>query len=151
MNTYLQYILTIFGVITMCGVAFAQFRKGSRGESSEIIKFYKEEALNYKDMLQKKEEAHTVKISELTKDFTEKINGLSREVGELRGQLTAEKKQNERFEQIFQNRNPEMEKFMTFMVNTQKEVVDVLKEIHAMTKAEHDRDFQVTSTITKTP
>jgi hypothetical protein len=155
-NSLLQNIETIGIIIAALGYFASTFFKSKTTGSGELIDFYKKEAEGYRDMMAKKEEVHTQKISDLTKDFTKKISDLSTEVGELRGQLVGEKKQNERLEQIFQNRNPEMEQFMKLMVNAvtdqgvvNKEVVTILRDIHTMTKAEHDRDINITATVSK--
>jgi hypothetical protein len=146
MNIYLQIIIGICAVAFTGGTAFAQFKKGDRTGSGELIDFYKKEAEGYKDMMTKKEEGYIIKMNELI-----------REVGELRGQFTAMKEQKEAYEAILKDRNPEMEIFMKLMANAvkdqgdvNKEVVSILKDIHTMAKAEHERDFQINATITKT-
>lgn len=156
MNIYLQIVIAICAVSASTGIAFAQFRKGTRTESGDIIKFYKEQSDNYKDMMEKKEAAHNIEVKEITQTFTEKVNALTREVGELRGQYNAEKKQREQYEEILKDKNPETEQFMKLMIKAvddqskiNKEVVSLLGEIHTMSKAEHDRDFKIEATLTK--
>lgn len=157
MNIYVQYILAAGGLGTAFGIAFAYFFRGKRTESGEIISFYKEQAENYKTMMHTKEEAHAVKMEEVTKYFTEKVNELTKELGVLQGQYTAEKNQREQYELILKDKNPETEAFMKMVTQAcndqsiiNKEVVSILKDIHTMQKAEHDRDFKIESTVTKT-
>lgn len=146
MNLYIQYVLSFFAIAMMSGVAFAQFRKGFRIESGDIVTFYKTQAENYKEMME-----------ETRKDYTKKHEELLAEVGVLRGELNTEKRLREQYELILKDKNPETEEFMKLMIKAvadqgevNKEVVSVLKEIHTMSKAEHDRDFKVETTVTKT-
>lgn len=136
------------------GYLIKSFKKGTKEEKGEIIStseqvvnFWKSQAENLQLMLERKE-----------KDWNEKFQGMSREMGELRGQLTAEKVQNDRLEKIFQNRNPEQEKFMELVVtaiNNQNtvnaEVVRILGDIHGMAVEEHNRETKVETVITRTP
>ncbi len=146
MNTYLQILLGICAVTSSGVVAFAQLKKGNRVESSDIVKFYKDKMEEYKEM-----------SDTLRKDYTAKHEQLIKEVAEVRGELNAEKKLREQYEAILKDKNPETENFMKYMVQATKdqseshrEIVRVLSEIHAMSKAEHDRDFVVNATVTKT-
>lgn len=149
MNIYIQYILA-FGVLGLAaGNFFGSFGKGNRQGSTDVINFYKAEAANYKDMSDKKDTRHSLELKELTQEFNQKVHELTEKFGILQGQYNAEKAQREQYEAILKDRNPETEKFMAFMVDTQKEVVIILKEIHAMAKAEHDRDLNITATVTK--
>ncbi len=147
MNPYIQYILTGSAVGTSIGIAFAYFKRGNRSESGEIIEFYKKQAADYKDILETTRKEYIAKHEELLS-----------QVGVLRGELNTEKKLREQYEAILKDKNPETEAFMKLMIQAvkdqsevNKEVVSVLKEIHTYAKAEHDRDFKVTSTVTKTP
>lgn len=154
-NQTLQIILTVIGILGSIGlfaggVGFlaSRFKKGSTEEKIDVISsadqltsFWREQVDGYK-----------VVVAELT----EKIRVLTGEVGELRGQLTAEKKQSEMLEKIFQNRDPETQKFMEHVMQSIKdqagvntEIVRILKEIHQMSKEEHERDFKIESTVTK--
>lgn len=142
---YSDYILTGVSIGTAFGVAFAYFKKGNRGESGEIIEFYKQQATEYKNIL------------EVTrKEYVQKHEELLAQVGILRGELNTEKKLREQYEEILKDKNPETEKFMKLVIKSvedqsfvNKEVVNILKDIHAMSKAEHDRDFTVQATVTK--
>lgn len=151
----LQFIQQITGIIVGLGILAAAlgylftqfFRGGSEALKSdtERINFFQKEAKDYKEMM-----------ASDRKEFTAKIETLTRQVGELRGQLEGEKKLREQYEALIKDRNPETEKFREFMVkavedqnNVNKEVVNVLKEIFIMTKAEHDKDFKVEITTTK--
>lgn len=126
MNIYLQIVLGICAIASSAGIAFAQFRKGARVESSDLITFYKKEADGYKDMMEK-----------TRNEYTTKHEALLKEVGELRGQLISEKKQKELYEAILKDRNPETEQFMKLMVQSvtdqgvvNKEIVRMIGEIH---------------------
>jgi hypothetical protein len=154
-NQTLQLVLTIIGVLGSIGL-FAgglgfllnRFSKGSSEEKTDVISsadqltsFWKEQVDGYKTV-----------VSELT----EKIRVLTGEIGELRGQLQSEKKQTEMLERIFQNRDPDSQKFMEHVMQSIKdqagvntEIVRILKEIHNMSKEEHERDFKIESTVTK--
>ncbi len=147
MPQYLEYILTGAAIGTALGVAFASFRKGNRSESGEIIEFYKKQAADYKDILET-----------TRKEYVAKHEDLLAQVGILRGELNTEKKLREQYEAILKDKNPETEAFMKLLIKAvedqnkvNKEVVTILKEIHTYAKTEHDRDLQITSTITKTP
>lgn len=90
------------------GYLVSQFGKGKKEEKNDIVssadqltQFWKEQAEGYKVMMAEKDRSNDEKIQKLT-----------REVGELRGQLTSTQEQNKKLEAIFQNRNPEMEAFM---------------------------------------
>lgn len=129
------------GVAALLGVAWSQFNKGNRTEKNEVVNsadtiadFWKKQADDYKEMMKVKDDKNSTLINELT-----------RKVGELTGQLTAEKAQNERYEKIFQGRNPEMDTFMKFMIQASKdqsestrEIVRVLGEIHSMASSTHE-------------
>lgn len=159
MEQYLQIFLIVFGALGGVGI-FAggigylrsQYRKGGKEEkseiltsSNEIVNFWKTTAENYQTILATKETA-----------WNEKFQDLTKQVGELRGQLTAEKNQNERLEKIFQNRDPETQEFMKYMIKasanhdeSHKEIMRVLGEIHTYAKQEHDREIHVEAQITK--
>ena len=147
MNIYLQFIITGCAIAGFIGIAFAQFSRSKRSESGEIIEFYKQQATEYKSIL------------EVTrKEYIAKHEELLSQVGVLRGELNTEKKLREQYEAILKDKNPETEQFMKLMVSAthdqgeiNKEVVGILKEIHAMSKAEHGRDFNIHATVTKSP
>ncbi len=122
------------------GFLLQSFKKSGREErlavvdsADNIAEFWKKQAEEYKSMMVLKEEKTSKQINELT-----------REVGELKGQLNSEKAQNERLERIFQNRNPEMESFMKavvsdiqnhesfhkVMINMLESMTQVLGDIH---------------------
>lgn len=144
-STILQTIIAVGVVGLSIGTFFAQFSRGKRSESGEIIDFYKKQAEEYKTILQTTRDEYTKKHEDLVK-----------QVGELRGELNAERKLREQAESILKDRNPETQEFMKLLTNAvkdqsavNKEVVGVLKEIHTMAKEEHERDFKITSTVSK--
>ncbi len=111
-------------------------------DSEKIKNFYKEQ---------------NEELKVINKTLGDKVEALTREVGEIRGQLNAETKQKADILAILQGRDPETKKFMEFMVQAVKDqteshqkIVDVLSEIHKMAKDEHERDFKVEATVTKT-
>ena len=78
-------------------------------------------------------------------------------MGDIKGQLTQVLKQNDEFKAIFQNRDPATKEFMEHVLKSIKDqgeahkaIMEILKEVHIMSKAEHDRDFKVEATVTKT-
>ena len=77
-------------------------------------------------------------------------------MGELRGQLNAERAQNERLEKIFQNRDPETQKFYELVVRAiesqqvaNQEFLKTLNEIHKIVVDESTRDMKVEAKISK--
>lgn len=130
------------------GVGFAiySYKKSGRQERKDVTEtadviseFWKNQAEELKLILQTKDVEVQSQIAALTKDFNEKIQDLTKQVGVLTGQLTAEKALNEKLEQIFQNRNPEMEGFMKYMVDatekhseTHEAMLKVLADLHGM-------------------
>lgn len=145
------------------GYVVRLFNKDTKEEKSDVVssantimEFWKNQAEEYKVIGDEKDKRHSEKIAELTKDFTAQITALTREVGELKGQLTAESIQKKEYLAILQNRDPETKKFMEIMLKAEedhdashKEMMEVLSQIHKMTKDEHDRDFKIVSTVTK--
>ena len=139
MNHIIITIITSIGSLGILaggmGYLINTFRKGSKIEktevmttSQEVINFWKSQAENYQTILDKKESEWNTKFQELT-----------RQIGEIQGQLSAEKAQNERLEKIFQNRDPDHQKFMESVMKAlsnqevvNKEIVRVLSEIHGM-------------------
>lgn len=142
-------ILATLGIVAGgVGYLISQFRSGSRKattDSREIIEFYKLENQTLKEIASSKDKSNDAKFLELSK-----------ELAELKGQLKSEKEQNDRLEKIFQNRDPEIDNFRKVLLEASveqakinKEVLRILKEIYSMAIAEHNKDYQVTSTITK--
>lgn len=129
--------------------------KEAKAESTELVSSEQQ----IKEFYKKQNEDLQVIIAEQTKQ----INELSREVGEIKGQLNAETAQKKEFLAILQGRDPQTQKFMEFMTQCMKDqteshtkIVDKLMEngkmileIHKMTKDEHERDFKVEATVTK--
>lgn len=159
MDAINQTILIVVSIIASVGIFVggigyfvSLFRKGSKQEKSdvisssqEVITFWKTQAENYQTILAQKE-----------KEWNEKFTGITREFGELKGKYDAEKAQTDRLEKIFQNRDPESQKFMELVISAignqnkvNTEVVRVLSEIHTLAKDEHDREIHVESTVTK--
>ncbi len=145
MNIYFQIIIAIGVLGLSAGNFFANFRKGNRTESGEIIDFYKKQTSEYKEILES-----------TRKDYIAKHEDLLAQVGVLRGELNTERKLREQYEAILKDKNPETEAFMKLMIKAVDdqskvniEVAGILKEIHKFAKEEHDRDIKITGTITK--
>lgn len=148
MEFNLQTLITGLSLAGMLGMGIAQFWSKSRGESGDIVKFYKDRMEDYKV------------IAETTrKEYTEKYEELLKKFGTLEGQFNTEKALREQYEAIIKDRNPETTSFMKFVTQAltdqgvvNKEVVNILKEIHSMASDEAKREIKVEtqSTVTKT-
>jgi len=119
-------------------------RKDVTDSADTISEFWKKQAEELKLILQTKDTEFNAQLAKTTKEFNEKIQDLVKQVGILTGQLTAEKAANDRFEKIFQGRNPEMEEFMKFMVQSAKEsqethekIIEVLTDLHKTSSSNH--------------
>lgn len=148
----LQYIGIGAATGLILGVLSVYFIKGRRNESSDLTKFWKDEATGYKEMVEK-----------IRKEYTDKFETLTREIGEIKGQYTVEKEAREKWEAIAKDKNPEMTEFMKIMLKSCEdqgkagveqgklnvEILGLLKDIHRMQQQEHDRDFKAELTVTK--
>lgn len=150
MNIYLQYITIGVSLGTALGVAAAFFWKNKNSSSGEALSLLQKENEIFRDQLHKKEEAHLREVKEIREEFTKQVSDLTEKFGIMQGKYEKEKEEREKFEAIAKDKNPETQEFMKFMIDTQKEVVNILKEIHTYAKVEHDRDFNITATVTKT-
>lgn len=159
LQTTITIILQISGILGALGVFFggggyliSKYKGGTREEKEEsadiissndqIKQFFKDQNEDYKLII---------------KEQGVKIEGLTREIGEIRGQLNAETNQKKEYLAILENRDPAMKASLDLLVQSvkdqqvvNKEIVRILGEIHSMAKDEHERDFQITSTVTKT-
>lgn len=113
-------ITVIFGGI---GFAIYTYRKSGRQERKDVTEtadtiadFWKKQAEELKLILQTKDTEFSSKLADVTKDYTAQITALTEKVGILTGQLAAEKSANERLEKIFQNRSPELDAFMKYIM-----------------------------------
>ncbi len=152
-------MLGLAGFAALLGVAYSQFKKSGRQETSEVLKsadgavdFWKNQANDYKEMMAAKD-----------LKSNEQINALTEKVGILTGQLRSEKEQNDRLEKIMQGRNPEMETFMKYMVTSSEKhsethtaMMKVLTDLHTMSASNHqllkqegEKDLKIDATITK--
>lgn len=159
MNQIYQIILTVIGSIASLGILSGgagylvnSFKKGEKKDkadvintSQEVINFWKSQAENFQTILSSKE-----------KDWNQKFSDMSKELGQIQGQLASEKAQTERLEKIFQNRNPEQETFMKAVMlsienqgNVNVEIVKLLGDIHKLAVDEHNRETKVETVITK--
>lgn len=153
-----EIAIIIMGSITSVGILvggagylLGKWKGSTKEERAESV-----EILSNNDQIKQfyKEQNDDLKV--INKSLSEQIQQLTREVGELRGQLNAETKAKSEYLAILQNRDPETKKFMEFMMKaeqdhaqTHAEIIRILSEIHVMSKAEHDRDFKVEATVTK--
>lgn len=117
--------------------------------ANTILQYWKTQAEEYKIVIDAKDKAHSEKVSTLTTEFTKQITKLTGEVGELRGQLSAETNQKKEYLAILQNRDPETQKFMEFMVKAMENQDKILSEIFKIVKAEENRELKITSTVVK--
>ncbi len=168
MNLYIQYTLAFVGFVGALallaggiGVLKGAFSKKQVEEKSDVIssadqqtKFWKEQVEGFRDIIKEL----TAKMDKQKDDHTVEMKKLLTEMGEVRGQLKAESAQKTEYLAILQNRDPETKKFMEYMVqavknqtDSQQAIIKLLGEIHTMAKAEHERDFNITATVTKTP
>jgi hypothetical protein len=157
--TPLQIAGIILGSLATLGIAagglgylVSTFKKGEKVEKSDIVssaeqltQFWKDQADGYKTMMAEKD-AKTA----------EQINALSREVGELKGQLISESKQKAEYLAILQNRDPDTKNFNDYVMQSIKnqeginnEIVRILKEIHTMSTEETKRELHIEGTVTK--
>lgn len=141
-------LIYIFGSLASIGLVsgglgylIGQFRSGG----SNLTAFYKEQAEGYKIMMSEKDKSNDDKFQKMTA-----------EIGEIRGQLIEKEKQNKEYLDIINNRDPGTQKFQelltkacTDQTDINKQVVSILKEIHDLAVLEHERDFKITSTVTK--
>lgn len=147
--------MLVVGSIASLGIIFggagyllSVFRGGTKQEkseiiqdSSQIIEFYKEQIHGFKEIVDSQ---------------NNKISGLTSENGEMKGKLGAAQAQLDKLELIFQNRNPEMEEFMKFMIQateqqatSHKEMIRILGEIHIMAMDEKKKVTQISTTVQK--
>lgn len=135
------------------GYLVSKYKGGSseeKAESADLISSNDQIKQFYKDQ--------NDDLKTINQALSDKIEVLTREVGEIRGQLNAERKQKEEYYAILQNRDPETKKFMEYVIeacNTQaqvnKEVLEVLNKLHTLANDEQNRDLKVTATVTKDP
>lgn len=134
------------------GFAYEKIFKGRKeaktdevSSADNLITFWKERAEEYRTAL----EAHRTETNS-------KLTELTRQIGELQGQLKSEATTKKEYLAILQGRDPETKKFMEYMMKATEdhdkahgEIMKVLGEIHKMTKAEADRELHITSTVVK--
>ena len=149
-NQSLQIILTVVGLLGSVGflaggIGFliSRFNKGKVEEKSDVISsadqlssFWKEQVDGFKEVIKEL----TAKLEKQKDDHTIEMKKVLTELGEVRGQLTAESKQKGEYLAILQNRDPETQKFMEIMLkfvenqtNTNNEISRVLESIHTST------------------
>lgn len=167
-NPVIKIFLLVIGSLASLGLLaggigylLSKVNKGSREEKSDVISsadqlagFWKEQVEGFRAVIAEL----TAKIEKQKDDHNAEMKKVLTELGEVRGRLGAETKAKEEYLAILQNRDPETKEFMKFMVKsvedqgeTHKELIRILGEIHTMAKAEHERDFKVTATVSKEP
>lgn len=138
------------------GYLMSQFGKGSRDDKTSIMEsaeklttFWKDQAEGYKVMMAEKDNKNQGLINDLT-----------RQVGELRGQLNEKQASYDKLEKVLQGRGPEQEKFMatmlsvaeqaqSFMTTQQKFSESMGKLMEQIDTHLKSQDLKVVSTITK--
>lgn len=146
-------ILTGIGLFAFGGgYLISRVKGGSKQEKAEST-----DLISSSDQIKEFYKNQNDDLKEINRVLGVKVETLTREVGEIRGQLTAESKQKTEYLAILQNRDPETKKFMEMMLTfvdkqneTNLEISRILGEIHSMSKDEHDRDFKISATVTKT-
>lgn len=131
------------------GFAYAQFRSGSGKAKDDLIQTLKDTAL-----------AEREKASQLAKEKMEQsqfhqtqINQLNEKIGKLQGLYEESKDRNKEYLAILQGRNPEQQKFMTYLTEVasesakyMKESSEILQKINHHIETEHS---QITAETTK--
>lgn len=167
-------ILSVAGSLAILAVAYGYFKrlvsKDDRQEKTEIATtsktitdFWQDQAEKLQVILDKERTINKQTIDEIKKELGLEITKLTREVGEVRGQLNSEQSSKKEYLAILQGRDPETKEFMKLMLDFAKdqresnekqtiinaETTRVLGDIHTMVKAEQDRELHVDTTITK--
>lgn len=152
----IELILAGSGAVALLAGGFGfvvySYKKSGRQERKDVTEtadtisnFWKSQAEKLEEILKHKDIEFNNKLTSVTKEFNEKIQALTEKIGVLTGQLSAEKLLNERLEKIFQNRSPEMEAFMKYMVDatekhseTHDAMLKVLSDLHSTSSANHE-------------
>lgn len=165
----IELIVTVVGSFGLVAFGYGYWkyktREGKDGAKHDILasaeqltQFWKEQAEGYKLMMQEKEEKMQTQIHELTK-----------QVGELRGQLNEKTTQYEKLERIFQSRDPEQvefrktmllvaeqsQKFMADTYQGQKDTHGIMVEIKEFMQHINDRleaidqDIDIKATVSR--
>lgn len=128
-------VAALGGIVVVVAYFISSYSQGSRQQKTEVLAsadqltvFWKDQVSGFKDMVAAQ---------------TEKIRMLSVEIGELRGQLNAEKKQNEEFKAIFQGRNPEMDGFMKTMLGVSEQTQKFMADNVQFQKDQHENMVQI--------
>ncbi len=152
-NLGLAIVAGLVVLVGGIGYVIHLFTKSTRDEKSEVMS----SATQMTDFWQKQAEGYQKIMAEKDKSNDEKFQTMTKELGEIRGKLQAREEQIKEYIAIFQNRDPETKKFMDIMLEfvrnqteTNKEVARILGEIHKMETDEHDKEFKVEATVTKT-
>lgn len=110
-------LATLAGVV---GYVVISYKKSGKeriesvvNASDQLTSFWKDQVEGFKEMVATQ---------------NEKIRTLTGEIGELRGQLNAEKKQNEELKKIFQGRDPEMQQFMKTLLGVAEQSQRYMEE-----------------------
>lgn len=138
-------VLSAFGICAGgLGYLISSYKKGTRAENSEVVSsaenltnFWKEQADGYKVMMAEKDAS-----------WNDRFEKMSREMGELQGQLIAEKKQTERLEAIFKDRNPETEQFMKDTTSAMSQIMKFMEAINKHME-EEKKELHIEATVSK--
>lgn len=166
-------IASLGGVIAAIGFIIYSLKKGGQevvSSAGQLSTFWKEQSDGFKQMLVAKEDAWQKLTAEKDAKTQATINSLSKEVGELRGQLDAKASQAKEYLEILQNRNPEMKEFMTTMLGvaqvsqtfmldnktfqskqgeTMQQVLEFMQHINQHLVQEAGKDIKVEATVSK--
>lgn len=133
------------------GYLISKWRSGTKEEEAES-----RDLISSNDQIKQFYKDQNDDLKAINKALSDKVEMLTREVGEIKGQLNAETKVKEEYLAILRGRDPETKKFMELMVQSvkdqaesQKEIIRVLSEIHSYAKQEHEREVHIEAQITK--
>lgn len=133
------------------GYLISKFKNGSKEEEAESVDLIKSN-----DTIKAFYKEQNEDLKTINKELGAKVELLTREVGEIKGQLNAETKAKEEYLAILRGRDPETKKFMELLVQAVKDqqeanagILETLAEIHRMVKADHEKEIHIDATVSK--
>jgi septal ring factor EnvC (AmiA/AmiB activator) len=137
------------------GYVVSAYMQGKKGQTASVVSsadqltdFWKDQVDGFKAMVSEQ---------------NVKIQNLTNELNQVRGQLNSREKQIEELQATLNLRNPEMKQFMELMMQSVREqseshteIVRVLKDLHAMSSSNHlllqneqEKELKIEGTVTK--
>lgn len=135
---YLTFSVDAVLAIGVIAFALAQWRNGRSALNTETVQ-------TYKDLL----EATEKKYASRQDDMQKQINEGAARLGELSGTLKAKEQQLADYRQIIENRNPNLEKILTQVVDFMEKVDRRLSDIAEHQKKPFVAEASTTTTIHK--